>query len=229
MHFPFQSTSSRQVCPISGHGTGRNGFKQSAKIIRIRHSIAHDHILLASNVNGRQMHSPEWRHTFRSEAGQFSDCQGTTEVNWFRYSQPHFNGCYKRHQISTNRHAKLYKSGSADRYFNGKHTAEEEQIQGTVWPWRFFFLWILNASLTHHSINRVRLLQISTKSDVWSLGCIFYLSVYRRTPFSHIKQFYAKFSTITSPDTVIDYPTLPIYYPPMLAEVSFFLKSSVNS
>ncbi|KAG4070244.1 hypothetical protein HA402_003934 [Bradysia odoriphaga] len=61
--------------------------------------------------------------------------------------------------------------------------------------------------------------KISRKSDIWSLGCIFYLTVYRRTPFSHIKQFYAKFAAITSPDTVIDYPSLPVYYPPMLSEM----------
>lgn len=65
--------------------------------------------------------------------------------------------------------------------------------------------------------------QISTKSDVWSLGCIFYLCVYRRTPFSHIKNFYSKYSLITSSATAIDYPPLPIYYPPMLIEVSFSL------
>ncbi|KAJ6631719.1 Dual specificity protein kinase Ttk [Pseudolycoriella hygida] len=61
--------------------------------------------------------------------------------------------------------------------------------------------------------------KISTKSDVWSLGCIFYLCVYRRTPFSHIKNFYAKYLAITSSETVIDYPQLPAYYPPMLEEI----------
>lgn len=64
------------------------------------------------------------------------------------------------------------------------------------------------------------LFQISTKSDVWSLGCIFYLCVYRRTPFSNIKNFYAKYSAITSTETKINYPPIPMYYPPMLLEVS---------
>jgi serine/threonine-protein kinase TTK/MPS1 len=62
-------------------------------------------------------------------------------------------------------------------------------------------------------------IRISTKSDVWSLGCILYLFLYKKTPFSHIKNLYNKVSLLTNPNTVIDYPELPIYYPRMLSEM----------
>lgn len=61
--------------------------------------------------------------------------------------------------------------------------------------------------------------QISPKSDVWSLGCILYLLLYKKTPFAHIKNVYAKMQTIIDPDKKIDYPELPNYYPSMLHEV----------
>ncbi|CAO1412762.1 unnamed protein product [Diamesa serratosioi] len=62
-------------------------------------------------------------------------------------------------------------------------------------------------------------IKISTKSDVWSLGCILYLFLYKKTPFSHIKQLYTKVNAITNPNTDIEYPKLPNYYPPMLLEM----------
>lgn len=62
-------------------------------------------------------------------------------------------------------------------------------------------------------------IKISTKSDVWSLGCILYLLLYKKTPFSHLKNIYSKVSAITNPSTVIEYPPLPNYYPSMLLEV----------
>lgn len=65
-------------------------------------------------------------------------------------------------------------------------------------------------------------IKISTKSDVWSLGCILYLFLYKKTPFSHIKQLYTKVNAITNPNTDIEYPKLPNYYPPMLLEVCSF-------
>lgn len=62
-------------------------------------------------------------------------------------------------------------------------------------------------------------IKISTKSDVWSLGCIFYLFLYRKTPFEHIKNYCMKATVITNPQTEIDYPNLPYFYPPMLLEM----------
>ncbi|KAG5682411.1 hypothetical protein PVAND_011764 [Polypedilum vanderplanki] len=59
-------------------------------------------------------------------------------------------------------------------------------------------------------------IRLSTKSDVWSLGCILYLLLYMKTPFSHIKNLHQKIQAITNPQTTINYPTLPNYYPEML-------------
>ncbi|XP_055904169.1 probable serine/threonine-protein kinase mps1 [Eupeodes corollae] len=63
-------------------------------------------------------------------------------------------------------------------------------------------------------------IKISTKSDVWSLGCILYLLMYQKTPFGHIKNIYAKVNAITSPSTEIQYPALPSYYPVMLVQMA---------
>lgn len=71
-------------------------------------------------------------------------------------------------------------------------------------------------------------IKISTKSDVWSLGCILYLLLYKRTPFSHIKNIYAKINAITSPTTNIEYPTIPLYYPAMLVHVIIFVLFLIN-
>jgi serine/threonine-protein kinase TTK/MPS1 len=68
---------------------------------------------------------------------------------------------------------------------------------------------------THHQ-PRIRL---STKSDVWSLGCILYLLLYKKTPFSHIKVIHQKMMTLTNPKTVIEYPQLPNFYPPIYNEM----------
>ncbi|TDG49549.1 hypothetical protein AWZ03_004040 [Drosophila navojoa] len=62
-------------------------------------------------------------------------------------------------------------------------------------------------------------IKISTKSDVWSLGCILYLLLYQKTPFGHIRNINAKMSAIASPGTSIEYPALPIYYPLMLVHM----------
>ncbi|XP_037896148.1 dual specificity protein kinase TTK [Glossina fuscipes] len=63
-------------------------------------------------------------------------------------------------------------------------------------------------------------IKISTKSDVWSLGCILYLLLYKRTPFSHIKNINAKVRAISSPTHVIEYAPLSAYYPPMLIHMA---------
>ncbi|XP_030374056.1 dual specificity protein kinase Ttk [Scaptodrosophila lebanonensis] len=63
-------------------------------------------------------------------------------------------------------------------------------------------------------------MKISTKSDVWSLGCILYLLLYQKTPFGHIRNINAKMSAISSPSTSIDYPAIPVYYPIMLVHMT---------
>ncbi|KMZ02956.1 dual specificity protein kinase TTK [Drosophila simulans] len=63
-------------------------------------------------------------------------------------------------------------------------------------------------------------IKISTKSDVWSLGCILYLLLYQKTPFGHIRNVYAKMSAITAPCTSIEYPAIPPYYPIMLVHMA---------
>lgn len=62
-------------------------------------------------------------------------------------------------------------------------------------------------------------IKMSKKSDIWSLGCILYLLLYKRTPFAHIKNIYTKVNVITNPNTAIEYPPLPSYYPPMMLEM----------
>lgn len=52
------------------------------------------------------------------------------------------------------------------------------------------------------------------------MGCILYLLLYKKTPFAHIKNIYAKMQAIIDPNKQIDYPTLPNYYPIMLIEVN---------
>ncbi|KAI8043914.1 hypothetical protein M5D96_000060 [Drosophila gunungcola] len=63
-------------------------------------------------------------------------------------------------------------------------------------------------------------IKISTKSDVWSLGCILYLLLYQKTPFGHIRNIYAKMSAIATPGTSIEYPPIPPYYPVMLVHMA---------
>uniref|UniRef100_A0A182Q7H0 Protein kinase domain-containing protein n=1 Tax=Anopheles farauti TaxID=69004 RepID=A0A182Q7H0_9DIPT len=62
-------------------------------------------------------------------------------------------------------------------------------------------------------------IKMSKKSDIWSLGCILYLLLYKKTPFAHIKNVVTKVNIITNPNTAIDYPPLASYYPPMLLDI----------
>jgi len=48
--------------------------------------------------------------------------------------------------------------------------------------------------------------QISTKSDVWSLGCILYSLVYNRTPFDSLRLPLLKLQAIMNPAHVIQFP-----------------------
>ncbi|XP_044754814.1 dual specificity protein kinase Ttk [Coccinella septempunctata] len=48
--------------------------------------------------------------------------------------------------------------------------------------------------------------KISVKSDVWSLGCILYQLVYKKTPFQHITHPMKKLMAIANPSIAIEYP-----------------------
>jgi len=50
-------------------------------------------------------------------------------------------------------------------------------------------------------------LQISTKSDVWSLGCILYSLVYNRTPFEAVRLPVLKLQAIVNPAHAIEFPS----------------------
>ncbi|XP_059619676.1 dual specificity protein kinase TTK [Phlebotomus argentipes] len=63
-------------------------------------------------------------------------------------------------------------------------------------------------------------IKISPKTDVWSLGCIFFQFIYKVTPFGNIKNMHSKIIAICNPDTVIDYPPLPSIYPAMFLEIA---------
>lgn len=66
--------------------------------------------------------------------------------------------------------------------------------------------------------NKPRI-RISRRSDVWSLGCILYFMLYQKTPFSHIIKKDLKYFTIINPESIIEFPELPNYYPPFLIEM----------
>lgn len=55
------------------------------------------------------------------------------------------------------------------------------------------------------------------KSDVWSLGCILYQLVYRRTPFHHIHNLWKKLAYIVNPNHVIEYPPVD-WVPPKIID-----------
>lgn len=41
---------------------------------------------------------------------------------------------------------------------------------------------------------------------MWSLGCILYQLIYKKTPFQHIGHMYAKIAAILDDNCLIDYP-----------------------
>ncbi|KAL5274415.1 TTK family protein [Megaselia abdita] len=79
---------------------------------------------------------------------------------------------------------------------------------------------LIDTSTDNQEDNGKPRIKMSTKSDVWSLGCIFYLLLYKKTPFGHIKNMHSKFNAISSPNTVIEFKELPPYYPKMLSDMT---------
>ncbi|XP_044272223.1 dual specificity protein kinase TTK [Tribolium madens] len=71
--------------------------------------------------------------------------------------------------------------------------------------------------------------KISYKSDVWSLGCILYQLVYRRTPFQHITQIWVKLSTIVNPDHRIEFPEADWVPQKLINTIKKCLQRSVKS
>lgn len=61
---------------------------------------------------------------------------------------------------------------------------------------------------TTSSPSKAAKYKVHFKSDVWSLGCIFYQLIYRRPPFHHIKNMWAKLAHIVNPNHEIEYPPL---------------------
>lgn len=63
--------------------------------------------------------------------------------------------------------------------------------------------------------------QISTKSDVWSLGCILYSLVYNRTPFESLRLPLLKLQAIMNPDHAIEFPDTQLPHVVDVLKVSY--------
>lgn len=70
--------------------------------------------------------------------------------------------------------------------------------------------------------------KIHYKSDVWSLGCILYQFVYRRTPFQHITQLWPKLAAIMNPEHVIGYPDAEWVSPKIIGTIKKCLQYNVK-
>ncbi|KAJ8918382.1 hypothetical protein NQ315_008077 [Exocentrus adspersus] len=70
--------------------------------------------------------------------------------------------------------------------------------------------------------------KIHFKSDVWSLGCILYQLVYKRTPFQHISQLWLKLAAIMNPEHKIDYPDVEWVSPKVIGTIKKCLQYNVK-
>lgn len=67
------------------------------------------------------------------------------------------------------------------------------------------------------------------KSDVWSLGCILYQLVYRRTPFHHLHTLWKKLAYIMNPNHVIEFPEVDWVPPKIIETIKKCLQYDVKS
>lgn len=63
-------------------------------------------------------------------------------------------------------------------------------------------------ALNQESANESAAYKLHYKSDVWSLGCILYQLVYKKTPFQHIHILWKKLAVIMDPNHVIEFPAV---------------------
>jgi len=92
---------------------------------------------------------------------------------------------------------KLIDFGIASRVQDGKTQVTIENQMGTL---NYISPETLNPSQTTGSHK------IGFKSDVWSLGCILYNLVYKKLPFSHLKNTFEKMQAIINPEHKINFP-----------------------
>lgn len=71
--------------------------------------------------------------------------------------------------------------------------------------------------------------KISYKTDVWSLGCILYELVYKKTPFQHISNFVGKINAILKSNEHIQYPEVDWLPPRVLGTIKSCLRNDMRS
>ncbi|XP_018574040.1 dual specificity protein kinase Ttk [Anoplophora glabripennis] len=87
----------------------------------------------------------------------------------------------------------------------------------------------LNSDNTNFGSTNTEKYKIHYKSDVWSLGCILYQFVYRRTPFQHITQLWPKLAAIMNPEHEINYPHVDWVSPKIIGTIKKCLQYNVKS
>ncbi|XP_066145366.1 dual specificity protein kinase TTK [Euwallacea fornicatus] len=71
--------------------------------------------------------------------------------------------------------------------------------------------------------------KIHFKSDVWSLGCILYQLVYRKTPFQDLKQLWSKLTAIVDPNHKISFPPADWVPPSVIRTIKRCLQYDVKA